>query len=89
MLFRSHGEPELLANCYRNCLRVAAENHCETVDFPSISTGVYHFPLEQAAEIAVRTLAETLEQYPQIRRVRMVCFDQRTQKAYTEALEKL
>ena len=84
-----HGEPELLANCYRSCLRVAAENGCATVDFPSISTGVYHFPLEQAAEIAVRTLAETLEQYPQIRRVRMVCFDQRTQKAYTEALEKL
>ena len=84
-----HGEPELLANCYRNCLRVAAENGCETVDFPSISTGVYHFPLEQAAKIAVRTLAETLEQYPSIRRVRMVCFDKRTEDAYREALEQL
>ena len=84
-----HGEPELLASCYRNCLRVAAENHCATVDFPSISTGVYHFPLEQAAEIAVRTIAETLEHYSSIRRVRMVCFDARTQKAYEKALEAL
>ena len=84
-----HGEPELLANCYRNCLRVAAENNCETVDFPSISTGVYHFPLQQAAKIAVRTIAETLEQYPSIKRVRMVCFDSRTGDAYREALELL
>lgn len=85
----AHGEPELLANCYRSCLRLAAENDCETVDFPSISTGVYHFPLEQAAGIAVRTIAETLELYPSIRRVRMVCFDSRTQKAYADALAQL
>ena len=84
-----HGEPELLQNCYRNCLRLAAENDCETVDFPSISTGVYHFPLEQAAEIAVKTIAETLEQYPSIRRVRMVCFDARTKDAYQNALAQL
>ena len=84
-----HGEPELLANCYRNCLRVAAENNCETVDFPSISTGVYHFPLQQAAAIAVRTIAETLAQYPAIERVRMVCFDQRTRAAYEDALAAL
>ena len=84
-----HGEPELLASCYRNCLRLAAENGCETVDFPSISTGVYRFPLELAAKIAVRTIAETLEQYPSIRRVRMVCFDQRTLSAYAEALSLL
>lgn len=43
-----HGEPELLANCYRNSLRLASENGCHTVDFPSISTGIYHFPLDQA-----------------------------------------
>ena len=84
-----HGEPELLANCYRNCLRVAAENGCETVDFPSISTGVYHFPLEKAAKIAIRTIDESLTIYHTIKRVRMVCFDARTQKAYAEALELL
>ena len=84
-----HGEEELLASCYRSCLELAAENGCETVDFPSISTGVYHFPLNQAAKIAVRTIAETLEHYSSIRRVRMVCFDARTQKAYEKALEAL
>ena len=84
-----HNEPELLASCYRSCLRLAAENHCATVDFPSISTGVYSFPLDQAAKIAMATLAETLEQYPTISRVRMVCFDQRTKKAYEKALAEL
>lgn len=84
-----HGEPEKLASCYRNCLRLAAENGCATVDFPSISTGVYHFPLAQAAEIAVRTIAETLSAYPAITRVRMVCFDARTRDAYENALAKL
>ena len=59
------------------------------MDFPSISTGVYHFPLQQAARIAVRTIAETLEQYPAITRVRMVCFDARTRAAYEDALAAL
>ena len=84
-----HGEPELLANCYRNCLRLAAENGCKTVDFPSISTGVYHFPLQQAAEIAVKTICETLQAYPAIERVRMVCFDARTRAVYESALAAL
>ena len=84
-----HGEPEKLASCYRNCLRLAAENGCATVDFPSISTGVYHFPLEQAAAIAVKTIAETLTRYPAIERVRMVCFDDRTRAAYESALAAL
>ena len=84
-----HGEPEKLASCYRSCLRLAAENGAKTVDFPSISTGVYHFPLQQAAAIAVRTIAETLAQYPAIERVRMVCFDQRTRAAYEDALAAL
>ena len=85
----NHGEPEKLANCYRNCLRLAAENGCATVDFPSISTGVYHFPLEQAAAIAVKTIAETLSAYPSVERVRMVCFDARTRDAYEAALARL
>ena len=48
-----HGEEALLASCYRSCMALAAENGCKTVDFPSISTGVYHFPLEKASKIAV------------------------------------
>lgn len=85
----SSGEEELLASCYRNCLRLAAENGCKTVDFPSISTGVYHFPLEKASRIAISTIAEFLETHPEIERVRMVCFDERTRGFYQAALEAL
>ena len=85
----SSGEEELLASCYRNCLRLAAENGCKTVDFPSISTGVYHFPLEKASRIAISTIAEFLETHPEIERVRMVCFDERTRGFYQAALETL
>ena len=49
-----HGEPELLAACYRNSLALAAANHCRSIAFPCISTGVYGYPIEVAAKIAVR-----------------------------------
>ena len=84
-----YGEEALLRSCYRSCLELAAENGCETVDFPSISTGVYHFPLEKAAPIAVGEIAAFLREHPQIRRVRMVCFDGRTKAFYDRALEEL
>ena len=82
-----HGEEALLASCYRSCMALAAENGCKTVDFPSISTGVYHFPLEKASKIAVDTVTACLEEYPAIERVRMVCFNQHTQRFYQAALE--
>ena len=82
-----HGEEALLASCYRSCMALAAENGCKTVDFPSISTGVYHFPLEKASKIAVDTITACLEEYPAIERVRMVCFNQHTQRFYQAALE--
>ena len=82
------GEEALLASCYRNCLTLAAENGCRTVDFPSISTGVYHFPLEKASRIAVSTIAAFLKEHPEIERVRMVCFDGRTKAFYDRALEE-
>ena len=85
----SHGEAELLASCYRSCLTLARDNGCKTVDFPSISTGVYHFPLEQAAEIAISTIAEFLETAPELQQVRMVCFDARTKAHYDQALARL
>lgn len=81
-----HNEAELLASCYRSCLALASENGCATVDFPSISTGVYRFPLPQASAIAVNTIAAYLKDHPEIERVRMVCFDERTAGFYEEAL---
>ena len=81
-------ESALRESCYRNCLKLASENGCRTVDFPSISTGVYHFPVDQAADIAVRTILGYLDEHPEIERVRMVCFDEGTKSAYERALQQ-
>ncbi len=82
-------EEELLASCYLSCLCLAGEYGCRTVAFPSISTGVYHFPLDRASRIAVGTIAVYLRDHPEIELVRMVCFDARTKAAYDAALEAL
>ena len=85
----SRGEPELLATCYRSCLELASANGCETVAFPSISTGVYHFPLAKASEIAISTIAEYLKDHSEIKQVSMVCFDGDTESYYVSALKAL
>lgn len=82
----SHGEADLLASSYQSCLTLAEENGCVTVAFPSISTGVYHFPLDQAAAIAIRTILDFLDHAKTVRDVWMVCFDARTKAAYDAAL---
>lgn len=70
------GEAEKLANCYRHSLELALQNDCKTIAFPNISTGIYHYPKAQAAEIAVRTVAEFLAQHESIEKVFFVCFDE-------------
>src|ERR1043165_3220539 len=65
----NRGEPELLANCYRNSLRLAAENEIGTIAFPAISCGAYRYPIDQAARIAVTTTTEFLVASPKIDRV--------------------
>lgn len=82
-------EEALLNSCYVSCLTLASENGCKTVDFPSISTGVYHFPLDKAAKIAISAIAGYMSRHPEIERVRMVCFDARTKEYYENALENL
>lgn len=79
------GEDELLASCYRSCLRLAEENGCRAVAFPSISTGIYRFPLSRAAAIAVREISGFLKNSKAVREVTMVCFDGRTKAAYEAA----
>ena len=82
-----HREPELLASCYRNCLTRAVENGIRTIAFPSISTGIYSYPLEEAAEIAVRTAKDFVKEHPdQLDLVMWVLFDDRTLGAYQKAL---
>lgn len=85
----THGEQQLLENSYRNSLTAAWNAGCRTVAFPSISTGVYRFPLDQAAHIAVRTILDFLREHPEMNRVTMVCFDSRTRRAYEAAYQQL
>lgn len=82
------GEKELLASSYRSCLELAVEHGCKTVAFPSISTGVYRFPLELAAPIAVKTVRDFLADHPQIEQVTFVCFSQQVKDAYDKALQE-
>jgi O-acetyl-ADP-ribose deacetylase (regulator of RNase III) len=83
------GEPELLANCYRNSLRVAVSNGLKTVAFPSISTGAYGYPIEAAAEIALETVGNFLTDHPQIEKVRFCLFGSRAYNAFQSALKML
>ena len=70
----THGEPELLASCYRNSLRVAADHEAHSIAFPCISTGVYGYPVEPAARIAVETVKSSLKEFGSIREVIFCCF---------------
>ncbi len=80
------GEPELLASCYRRCLALADELGVSSLAFPAISTGVYGYPPDRAAEIAVATLRSTPTSVGEIR---LVAFDEATRRLYTEALERI
>jgi O-acetyl-ADP-ribose deacetylase (regulator of RNase III) len=83
----SSGEPELLASCYRRAVELAADAGCATVAFPSISTGVYRFPIDRAAPLAITTVAETMDAHPSVREARFWLFDEHTYDAFREALE--
>jgi O-acetyl-ADP-ribose deacetylase (regulator of RNase III) len=82
-----HGEDEDLANCYRNSLALAAENGIRTIAFPAISTGVYHFPVDRAARIAVREVRALLDSHPEIEQVQLVCFGREALQAFSSALK--
>jgi O-acetyl-ADP-ribose deacetylase (regulator of RNase III) len=85
----AHGEDELLASCHRRSLEVAAELDCRTVAFPAVSTGVYRFPVERAAFIALRTTAEELERYEAIERVTFVLFSESHRLTFAHAYARL
>ena len=83
------GEPEILANAYRNSLTLASEAGLETVAFPSISTGVYGYPVGKASRTALRTVMEFLKEHPDIKEVRFVWFNDDDLAEYTHALREL
>jgi O-acetyl-ADP-ribose deacetylase (regulator of RNase III) len=90
-VYRSEGKraPELLASCYRRSLEVASANRLKSVAFPSISTGAYGYPLEEAAPIALKTIKEYLSDHPDIQLVRFVLFGQEAYDAYEKSLKDL
>ncbi len=82
----NQGEDDLLARAYRNSLTLAAREGVKTIAFPSISTGAYGFPLERAAQIAVREIKRFLERNRTMERVTIVSFGQRAYDAYNSAI---
>jgi O-acetyl-ADP-ribose deacetylase (regulator of RNase III) len=84
------GEPLLLANAYRNSLRVAAEEGMRRVAFPSISTGAYGYPVAAAAEVALRTVSAEINAHPdRFDEVRLVLFSQRDLGIYEHTLQRI
>jgi O-acetyl-ADP-ribose deacetylase (regulator of RNase III) len=80
------GEPETLANCYRNSLRVASENGVRTIAFPAISCGAYRYPIDDAARIAVETAKDFLRENESIAEVTFVVSSDEIQAAYQQLL---
>ena len=79
-----HQEAALLASCYRSCLTLAAAQGIRTLDFPSISTGVYGYPLPQAATVALKAIMDFLAEHSMPQRVRMVCHTDQTAAVYRQ-----
>jgi O-acetyl-ADP-ribose deacetylase len=80
------GEDELLASCHRRSLEVAAKLDCRTVAFPAISTGIYGYPVERAAPVALETAREELAKHPQVHEVRFVLFSDEHLEAFQQHL---
>jgi O-acetyl-ADP-ribose deacetylase (regulator of RNase III) len=80
------GEPELLASCYRKSLLLAEEKGLKSIAFPNISTGVYAYPKDRAAALAIETVKKTLEETLGLERVIFVCFDEENFRLYRELL---
>ena len=77
----------LLSNAYRNSLQLATENDVKTIAFPNISTGIYHFPKDKAAKIAIQTVKDFLSSDKNIEKVIFVCFDEENYDIYQKLLD--
>jgi O-acetyl-ADP-ribose deacetylase (regulator of RNase III) len=84
-----HQEPELLASCYRESLKLASARGLKAVAFPSISTGVYGYPIRDAAKVALTTVKDYLAGHSDIQRVRFVLFGQPAYEVYAGVLQEI
>jgi O-acetyl-ADP-ribose deacetylase (regulator of RNase III) len=78
-------EAELLSSCYRECMRIAEERKLTSLSFPAISTGAYGYPLDEAAQIAVSAVLDSLQRSQHVRQVRFVLFDSAALRAFSKA----
>jgi O-acetyl-ADP-ribose deacetylase (regulator of RNase III) len=84
----AEGEPDDLASCYRRSLELADEYGLRSIAFPAISTGIYGYPLDQATEIAVGTVRDTVRTHPNVELVRFVCFSETDLHEYQRVLSE-
>jgi O-acetyl-ADP-ribose deacetylase (regulator of RNase III) len=84
----ANGEPERLASCYRRAIELAADNGCARVAFPAISAGVYGYPMDQAAAVAITATSAAMAEHPEVAQARFWLFDQRAYDAFDDALRK-
>jgi O-acetyl-ADP-ribose deacetylase len=82
-------DAELLSSAYHKSLELCSQNRILSIAFPSISTGIYGYPLEEASRIALKTVMNYLKKHPEIKLVRFILFDSKTYQAYEEALIEL
>jgi O-acetyl-ADP-ribose deacetylase (regulator of RNase III) len=82
-----YDEENKLANCYKNSLKLAINNNCKIIAFPNISTGIYHFPKKDAAQIAVKTVTEVISKTDKIEKVIFVCFDDENFELYEKLVD--
>jgi O-acetyl-ADP-ribose deacetylase len=83
-----HGEDDLLASCYRSSFALAEEHHLRSIAFPCISTGVYGFPMDRAARIAIRETSAFLQKSKSVEKVLLVCFGAQAREIHSQALRE-
>jgi O-acetyl-ADP-ribose deacetylase (regulator of RNase III) len=85
----SSNDPVLLSSCYRRSLEVAEKNNIKTISFPALSTGIFGYPVKEAAEVAFNTIIEYLKKPSNINLVRLVLYDEASYKVHSEVLKEI
>ena len=81
-------EAELLANCYRNALKLAERYEIDSIAFPAISTGIFGYPLEEAAQVTMKTIAQVIDDLKYVKKIRFVLYDKKTLKVHERYLKE-